>query len=104
MIKNTYDRYEIYRNADGSIDQLPFIPISTSNNDKYEEWIIGRSRMDKLSQKFYNDPFYDFFILFANPEYISEFDIPEGVLVRIPFPLDRVKKEYEDGLEKIRKQ
>ncbi len=104
MIRNTYNRYEIFINDNGDIDQLPFIQIPVSTTDKYEIWNEGRSRMDKLSQKYYNDPFYDFFILFANPEYISEFDIPDGTLIRIPFPLDRVKSVYETGLQEIRTQ
>lgn len=102
MIRNTYNRYEIFINDNGDIDQLPFIQIPVASTDKYEVWNEGRSRMDKLSQKYYNDPFYDFFILFANPEYLSEFDIPDGTLVRIPFPLERAKSVYETGLQKIR--
>lgn len=104
MIRNTYNRYEIFINDNGNIDQLPFIQIPVSSTDKYEIWNEGRSRMDKLSQKYYNDPFYDFFILFGNPEYLSEFDIPDGTLVRIPFPLERAKSVYESGLQKIRTQ
>lgn len=104
MIRNTYNRYEIFINTNGDIDQLPFVEIPEATTDKYEIWNEGLSRMDKLSQKYYNDPFYDFFILFANPEYVSEFDIPDGTLVRIPFPLERVKSIYEGGLQKIKTQ
>lgn len=100
--RKDYDRYEIYRNDDSSIDQLPFVKISQRTSDKYERWIEGRSRLDKLSQRYYGNPFFDFFILYANPQYISEFDIPDGAVIRIPFPLDRVKEEYEDKLKNFR--
>jgi len=104
MIRNNYNRYEIFTNDTGDADQLPFVEIPVALSDKYEVWNEGINRYDKYSQKYYNDPFYDFFILFANPEYISEFDIPDGTLIRIPFPLDRAKKVYEDGLKRIKNQ
>lgn len=97
-----YDRYEIYRNNDSTIDQLPFVKISEKSSDKFERWDILRSRLDKLAQRYYRNPFFDFFILYANPQYISEFDIPDGAVIRIPFPLERVKEEYEDKLKNIR--
>jgi hypothetical protein len=98
MPKLDYDRYQILRNNDGSTDMPPFVEIPVSPGDKYEEWREGFSRMDVISQKYYSNPFYDFFILYANPQYISEFDIPDGTVIRIPFPLDRVKLIYENSL------
>jgi hypothetical protein len=97
-----YNRYELVENNDGSLDQMPFVPISTSPTDKYEEWVVGRSRMDKLAQRYYGNPFFDWLILYANPQYISEFDIPDGTTIRIPFPLDSARKKYEDKLKQIR--
>ena len=38
MPRIDYDRYEIYRNDDGTIDQLPFISIPVNPSDKYETW------------------------------------------------------------------
>lgn len=93
-----YDRYQILKNNDGTIDMAPFVNIPVSSGDKYEEWREGFSRMDVMSQKYYNNPFYDFFIMYANPQFISEFDIPDGTVIRIPFPLDRVKLVYENSL------
>jgi hypothetical protein len=44
--------------------------------------------------------FYDFLILYGNKIYLTEFDIPDGALIRIPFPLSKVKADYEAaGLE-----
>lgn len=98
MARQDYDRYEIMKNTDGSIDWLPFTPISKSDSDLSEVWVQGRSRLDKIALRYYNNPFYDFFILMANPEYVDQFDIPDGALIRIPFPIDRVKLEYETFL------
>jgi len=98
MARKDYDRYEIMKNVDGTIDWLPFVPISKNDSDLSELWVQGRSRLDKLALKYYNNPFYDFLILYANPEYVDQFDIPDGTLIRIPFPLNRVKLEYETFL------
>lgn len=100
MARRDYDRYEILKNSDGTIDMLPFVKISESPSDLSEVWVLGRSRLDKIALKYYNNPFYDFFILLANPQYVDQFDIPDGALIRIPFPIDRVKLEYESFLRK----
>lgn len=99
-----YDRYQLLKNGDGTINQSPFIRISSSTVDKYVEWINGKSRLDKLSQKYYGSPTFDWLILYANPEFISEFDIVDGTIIRIPFPLDRVINEYQSVLSSIRSQ
>ena len=101
MPRIDYDRYELYRNNDNTINQLPFVSIPISRSDKYEPWRYD-SRMEKLATRFYDNPFFDFLIMYANPEYISEFDIPEGTIIRIPFPLDNAKFEYERGLKLIK--
>lgn len=100
MPRIDYDRYEILKQTDGTIDMMPFVNISQSASDLSEVWVRGRSRYDKLALKYYNNPFYDFFIFMANPEYRDQFDIPDGALIRIPFPIDRVKLEYETFLKK----
>lgn len=100
MARRDYDRYEIQKNTDGTINMLPFVTISESTSDLSEVWVLGRSRLDKIALRYYNNPFYDFFILYANPQYLDQFDIPDGALIRIPFPIDRVKEEYESFLRK----
>ncbi len=97
-----YDRYQLVKNADGSIDQLPYTVIPPAPSDKYVEWIEGRSRMDVLSQQYYGTPYMDWMILWANPEWISEFDIVDGTTIRIPFPLDRAINSYQEELTRLR--
>jgi len=99
-----YDRYELVRNRDGSLDQLPFIVMTSSTSDKYVEWFAGKSRMDKLAVTYYGSSFFDWVILYANPEWISEFDIPDGATIRIPFPLDRAIAQYQKELTRLRSQ
>lgn len=102
MARQDYDRYEIMKNSDGTIDMLPFVKISESGSDLSEVWVQGRSRLDKIALRYYNNPFFDFFILYANPQYTDQFEIPDGALIRIPFPIDRVKLEYETFLRKYK--
>jgi len=99
-----YDRYELVRNNDGTIDQMPFIPIPNGTSDKYITWNDSKDRMDKLSQRYYGSPFFDWLIMYANPEYISEFDIPNGAIIRVPFPLSTALNDYQAVLSSIRTQ
>ena len=81
---------------------MPFINISISVSDKYEYWNTNFSRLDKLSMKYYGNPFYDFLILYANNIYLTEFDIPDNALIRIPFPLTRAKTDYDSALKRFK--
>lgn len=90
-----YDRYSILKNSDGTIDQMPFVDLPINPSDKYEYWNSAYSRLDKLSQKYYGNPFYDWLILYANYMYTNEFDFLDGILIRIPFPLNKAIADYE---------
>jgi hypothetical protein len=103
MPQKDYNRYAILTNANGTTDQMPFVTLPVNPSDKYENWNTEYSRLDKVSQKYYGSPFYDFLILYANG-YMSEFDIPDGQLIRIPFPLSKVKSDYESALTVFRNQ
>ena len=93
-----YNRYSALKNEDGTTNTMPFVKLSVNASDKYETWNGEFSRLDKLSQKYYGNPFFDFLILYANPQFVSEFDIPDGTLIRIPFPLSKAKGDYESYL------
>lgn len=98
-----YDRYEALKNNDGTLSTMPFIYLPVNPSDKYEEWNDGFNRYDKLAQKYYGNPFYDFLIVYANPSFLSEFDNADGVLVRIPFPLAKAKADYESAMNSFKK-
>ena len=99
-----YNRYSILANDDGTTDMMPMVNLPINPSDKYEYWNTEFSRLDKLSQKYYGNPFYDFLILLCNPNYVSEFDIEDGSLLRIGFPLGKVKADYEAILTQYKKQ
>lgn len=87
-----YNRYELLSNKDR---MLPFINFTVSTNDKYIKWNSNSDRYDKISYKYYGGVEYSFLLYYANPEYLSEWDIPNNTLIRIPYPLERVLNEYE---------
>jgi len=104
MPKKDYNRYSILRNVNRPPDMMPFVKLPENPSDKYEVWNYGFSRMDKISLKYYGNPFYDFLILMANPQYRSEFDIEDNTTIRIPFPLKKVVADYESIIESIKNQ
>lgn len=98
--RRDYNRYEIFTNtSSGNIEQLPFVNIPEADGDKYERWVRGVSRLDIISQRYYGNPFFDFFIVYGNPQIIDFTDIEDGTLLRIPYPLDRVRRFYEEFLQ-----
>ena len=101
MAQKDYDRYSILINSDGTSEMMPYIRLPLNQSDKYETWNTENSRLDKLANKYYGNPFYDFLILYASG-YMSEYDIPDGELIRIPFPLAKVKSDYEAALNAFR--
>ena len=103
MAQRDYNRYAILVNSNGTTDMMPFVQLPVNQSDKFESWNTEFSRMDKLANKYYGNPFYDFLILYANG-YMSEFDIIDGTLIRIPFPLAKVKADYEIALTAFRNQ
>ena len=101
---NYYDRYESFR-SDGNIDIVPFIEIDNTSTDIVITFRKSTMRMDTLSYKYYGDPNYGWLILQANPQYGSlEFSIPDGVPLRIPYPLSTAKTRYERGIQKYKNE
>ena len=98
----SYNRYNNFV-ENGTMHLVPFIKIPKKNTDYYEYYELGKSRLDLLSYKYYNDPNYDWLILQANPEYGSlEFNIPNKSLLRIPYPLESTMSQYYADVEKYK--
>jgi len=95
-----YDIYKYFR-KDNIVDQIPFIPIPQFPSDKYDEYIEGVSRLDILSNKYYGSPYFGKIILMGNPEYLNEWDIPNGAIIRIPFPIGTVINYIDNKFKEI---
>jgi hypothetical protein len=98
----SYDRYYKFRN-NGKIGIVPGIKLSVKSTDMYEQYILNKSRLDLISYNYYGDANYDWLIMAANPQYGSlEYLIPDGSILRIPFPLSDSIRDYEMEIEKYK--
>ena len=90
----TFNRY-IPFSSDGKIEIVPFVSIRKKSTDKTIIYKKNTMRLDKLSYDYYRNPDYAWLIMQANPEYGSiENFIPDGVILRIPFPLEETINLY----------
>ena len=93
-----YDRYEKFRN-NGKILPVPFVNIPVLSTDKSVIYKLTRTRLDKLSQTYYNNPYHGYLIMLANPQYGGlEFNIKDGDIIRIPYPFDSAIERYIDQI------
>ena len=84
--------------ANGLTKQMPFIKLRPKATDKAKIWNKGIDRMDLISHRYYNNPYGGWLIMLANPQYGDEFDIPDGTLIKIPFPYLLTIQQYSDML------
>jgi hypothetical protein len=91
-----FDRYEKFR-TNGSINTLPLIKLTPKATDKRVVYKLGKTRLDKLSDEYYDNPYHGFLIMLANPEYGGlEFNIKDGDIIRIPFPFKVTLEDYNN--------
>ena len=89
-----YDRYSKFR-TNGEIKPLPGISITESSSDKFAVYKQGLSRLDIISNTYYNNPYSGWLIMSANPQFGGlEFDIPDMTTLRVPFPFEDAIQRY----------
>jgi hypothetical protein len=89
-----FDRYESFR-VNGDMMMVPGINIEVRGTDKQVVYKKGETRLDKLSQMYYNNPYHGFLIMLANPQYGGlEFDIKDTDVIRIPYPFESAVERY----------
>lgn len=95
----SYNRYNKFL-INGSYQIVPSVNIYKKSSDFMEIYKAGVTRLDLLSDKYYGDPNYDWLIMMANPEYGSmEYNIPDGAILRIPFPLNTTIENYNRAID-----
>jgi hypothetical protein len=103
MAQRYLDRYKRFR-SDENYQPLPGIKIPVKNTDKTIIYKLGSTRFDKLSQDYYDTPYYGWLIMLANPQYGGiEFSIPNNAPIRIPFPFIDSVNGYLEGVEKYKR-
>jgi hypothetical protein len=89
-----FDRYKNFR-ENGEIKPLPGITIPAASSDVYALYKKGQSRLDKISNTYYNNPYSGWLIMLANPEFGGlEFNIPDMSSIRVPYPLTDAVQRY----------
>jgi hypothetical protein len=99
MALEYYNRYNEFL-VNGQQTVVPYVKLTLKTTDRTYIFKQGQSRMDKVSQQFYNSPFFGWLIMMANPQFSSnEFNIPDGTVLTIPFPLLASLQDYKSALE-----
>ena len=94
-----FNRYEKFTQK-GEVKPIPGIKIPVSESDKSVVYKLGKTRLDILSQKYYNNPYHGFLIMLANPQYGGlEFDIKDRDVIRIPYPFESALERYLTSVE-----
>ena len=103
MSTEYYNRYQKF-NFNGKYTTLPFIKIEPKSSDKTVLYRQTQSRMDKLSQEYYGNPYHGWLIMLANPQYGGvEESIPNNEIIRIPFPFKDSLQQYISEVQKYQK-
>lgn len=98
MALQYWNRYSDFL-INGQQTVLPFVQVPSKTSDKNYIYKVGQSRLDKISQQFYGTPYFGWLIQMANPQYSgSEYSIPDGAILTIPFPLLTSLQDYNNEL------
>ena len=98
MAYQYYNRYSDFL-INGEQTVVPFVRIAPKTTDKTYMYKVGRSRLDVVSQEFYDSPFFGWLILQANPEFGGlENNIYDGAVLIVPFPLLPSLQDYKGAI------
>jgi hypothetical protein len=98
MAYQYYNRYSDFL-INGEQTVVPFVRIAPKTTDKTYIYKVGRSRLDVVSQEFYDSPFFGWLILQANPEFGGlENNIYDGAVLIVPFPLLPSLQDYKGAI------
>lgn len=94
-----YNRYSQFT-FNGEHKVVPFVKIPSKSSDNVFFYKKNVSRLDKVSQQYYQTPFFGWLILAANPEHGGlENNIYDGAMLKIPFPLETSLLDYKNAVE-----
>lgn len=100
MAVQYFDRYKEFK-INGQVKPVPGIFLDPKPTDKRVVYNSKDTRLDILSNQYYNNPYHGFLILAANPQFGGlEFMIPENEIIRVPFPF---KESVDQYVQKIRR-
>jgi hypothetical protein len=93
---NRYNEFLI----NGEQTVVPFVQLAQKTTDKAYIYKVAMSRLDKVSQEYYDSPYFGWLILQANPQFGGlENNIYDGAILIIPFPLIPSIQDYKAAIE-----
>ena len=99
MSQQYYNRYSMFL-QNGQQTVTPYVNLPSKPSDKKHIYRFGQSRLDKISQQYYNSPLFGWLIMQANPRYTGmETNIPDGAVLTIPYPLLTSVQEYKSAID-----
>ena len=94
-----YNRYGDFI-VNGEQTVIPHIKLTQKTTDKKHIYKVGQSRLDKVSQQYYGTPYFGWLILMGNPQFGGqEWNISDGSVLTIPFPLVASLQDYKSQLK-----
>ena len=94
-----YNRYTEFL-INGEQKTVPFVSLQSKSTDKRYIYRVGQSRLDQISQQYYGTPYFGWLILQANPQFGGlEWNIYNGAILTIPFPLLGSLQDYKNALD-----
>jgi hypothetical protein len=99
MLDQYFNRYGNFL-IDGQQTVVPYVRLPRKTSDKVHIYKEGISRLDKISQQYYETPFFGWLILMANPQFSGlEWNITDGAVLIVPFPLIASLQDYKTSLD-----
>ena len=99
MSQQYYNRYGTFL-IEGQQTVVPYVNLISKPSDKVYIYRKGQSRLDKISQQYYGTPLFGWLILMANPAVGGlEWNIPDGYVLIVPFPLLGSLQDYKTALD-----
>ena len=99
MALQTYNRYLNFLVNDQQTI-VPYVNLPRKSTDKVYIYKQDMSRLDKVSQQYYGSPTFGWLIMMANPQFGGlEFNIPDGSILKIPYPLISSLQDYKNSLD-----
>jgi hypothetical protein len=99
MDNQYYNRYLNFT-INGEQTVVPYVKLGAKPTDRKYFYVKDVSRLDKISQEIYGTPYFGWLIMMANPQYGGlEWNIPNGAMIIIPYPLISSIQDYESNLK-----
>ena len=94
-----FNRYQQFL-VDGEQTVLPYVTLPRKSTDVKYIYRAQQTRLDKISQEYYNSPYFGWLIMLANPEFGGlEWNIPDNAIIVVPDPLNASIQDYNNAIK-----